>query len=213
MPLSIDDLCLCFGVSQATVERWIRQGKIPSSRKNGQQWFTRKDIEKWATTQNIRLNPPDRRNAVSREKNPTLSQAFQNGGVYRGIKGSTKDEVIRECIDKMEIIPGDFKRDLVDKILEREAAMSTGMGKGIAVPHPRDPLVYLPCSAVITCIPAAPVDFDALDGKPVTILFFLLSTSLSHHLPLLSALSGCLKKAGPLAPPETLLEEIKALAG
>lgn len=213
MPVSIDDLCRSFGVSPATVERWGRQGKIPASRKDGQLWFRRKDIEKWAASQNIRLAQPGRRGDAAADNQPTLAQAFENGGVYRNIQGTDKASVIQGCIEGMDIIPGDFKRDLLDRIMEREAAMSTGMGNGIAVPHPREPVVYLPCSAIVSCIPAEPVDFGALDGRPVGILFFLLSTSLSHHLPLLSALSGCLKRVQPPADPETLLKNIKELAG
>ncbi len=213
MVLSIDDLCQCFGVSAGTVERWGRQGKIPSSTKNGQLWFRRKDIEKWADSQNIKLDRPGRQPHSSRDPQTTLAQAFKNGQVCRDIQGTDKTALIQNCIDAMDIIPQNFKRDLKERILERETAMSTGMGNGIAVPHPREPLVYLPCSAIVTCIPEVPVDFGALDGKPVNILFFLLSNALAHHLPLLSGLSGCLKKTGVPEHPERLLEKIRDLVG
>ncbi|WDP88861.1 MAG: PTS sugar transporter subunit IIA [Desulfobacter sp.] len=193
MTLSITDLCSRFGVAPATVERWIRQGKIPSFSRGGSFRFREQDIDKWAARQNIRLNRPDGCSDTSSDNGTTLVQAFESGAVYHDIKGADKDAVLSGCVERMAPIPEDFKQDVLERIQQREAAMSTGIGSGVAIPHSREPLPYLRSSMIITCFPESPVPYDALDGKPVKILFFLLSTSLSHHLPLLSALSKCMK--------------------
>lgn len=194
MTLSINDITAIFGVGTDTVERWVRQGRIAAFRQDGSLRFRKKDIDQWAARQNIRLKRPDSPDATDRETVPTLVQAMANGGVYHGIEGKDKDSILEACIEAMELIPADFKLDLLKRIKEREAAMSTGIGNGTAIPHPREPLSYLTKSAIVTCFLKEPVAFDALDGKPVHRIFFLLSTSLTHHLPMLSSLSRCLKE-------------------
>jgi PTS system nitrogen regulatory IIA component len=193
MTLSINDLTCYFGVGADTVERWVRQGRIPAFRQDGSLRFRKKDIDKWAAQQNIRLRRLDTPGDEPEEPVPSLLQAMENGGVCPDIKGKDKDAVISACIEKMDFIPQDFKQDLVERIGEREEAMSTGIGNGIAIPHPREPVSYLPRSAIVTCFLASPIEFKAMDTKPVHTIFFLLSTSLTHHLPLLSSLSRCLK--------------------
>jgi len=193
MALSINDLTNYFGVGADTVERWVRQGRIPAFRQDGNLRFRKKDIDKWAARQNIRLRRSDSREESAEEPVPSLIQAIKNGGICSDIDGSDKEAVLSACIEKMDLIPQDFKQDLLERIKEREEAMSTGIGNGIAIPHPREPLSYLPKSAVVTCFLKSPIDFKALDSRPVHLIFFLLSTSLTHHLPLLSSLSRCLK--------------------
>lgn len=195
MTLSINDLSSYFGVNPDTVERWVRQGRIPAFRQDGNLRFRKKDIDKWAAQQNIRLRQPGSPEPSGQDAVPSLVQAMENGGVYQGIEGGDKSSAIAACIESMDLIPGDFKEDLLDRINEREEAMSTGIGNGIAIPHPREPLSYLSRSAIVTCFLKSPVAFSAVDGKPVHLLFFLLSTSLTHHLPMLSSLSRCLKES------------------
>ncbi|MGA6924997.1 MAG: hypothetical protein WBY88_04890 [Desulfosarcina sp.] len=63
------------------------------------------------------------------------------------------------------------------------AAMPRGqIVRGIAIPHPRDPLSQPPMSPVIvTCFPESPLNFNAIDDKPVFVFFILISPSVEHH--------------------------------
>ncbi len=78
---------------------------------------------------------------------------------------------------------------IADKILEREAAMSTGIGYGIAIPHARinglDRLYMLAAQSSIG------VDFDAIDDHEVTVLFMILSpdNTAGVHTQVLSSIS------------------------
>lgn len=78
---------------------------------------------------------------------------------------------------------------IIDKILEREAAMSTGIGYGIAIPHARinglDRLYMLAAQSNVG------VDFDAIDDNEVTILFMILSpdNTAGVHTQVLSSIS------------------------
>jgi PTS system nitrogen regulatory IIA component len=79
-------------------------------------------------------------------------------------------------------------RTLLDALLDRERLGSTGIGEGIAIPHCR-----IPCSRIIAglFVLTEPVDFDAIDGEPVDVLFTLLvpPEEASAHLDILAGVS------------------------
>jgi fructose PTS system EIIBC or EIIC component len=81
------------------------------------------------------------------------------------------------------------EKELRRVIMERERLMSTGIGNGVALPHGKTSVVQHSMMALITL--RTPVDFDALDDKPVQILLLLVGTegNVGLHLRLLSRIS------------------------
>ncbi|MCF8093422.1 MAG: PTS sugar transporter subunit IIA [Desulfotignum sp.] len=196
MTLSVFDLSTYLGVNPDTIKRWVRQGKLPVLPKGADLRFQKKDLEKWAALHNIRLNLTDKKSAEKQTPvDIPLSQALQNGGIYCDIPGNDVAAVLASCVKKIPQVPDDFKPDLLDRLVERENAFSTGVGNGMAIPHPRQQLSYLPHPMITVNFLSHPVDYNALDGRPVSILFCILCPSLQYHLHLLSALSFCLKDA------------------
>jgi len=64
--------------------------------------------------------------------------------------------------------------------------MSTAIGKGIAIPHPREPMIQNPGEQSISlCFLDSKIDYNSLDGEYVSILFFILSSNPKNHLELL----------------------------
>ncbi len=86
-------------------------------------------------------------------------------------------------------------RDLQDKCLARERILSTAVGNGIAVPHPRDPIptLQMPC-CVVYGYSKAGINFNAPDGKPVHFFFLHCSQNIELHLHLMSSLAHLLKE-------------------
>ena len=85
----------------------------------------------------------------------------------------TKDEVLRELVQLA--VPSAsvaVLEKIVTAVRDREKLLSTGIGSGIAIPHGRTPAV----DGLILAAGVAPepIDFDALDGKPVSLFFLLL---------------------------------------
>jgi PTS system nitrogen regulatory IIA component len=71
---------------------------------------------------------------------------------------------------------------------------STGIGGGIAIPHVRNPIVlHVDAPFVTLCLLRHPVDFDAVDGKPVHALFTVISPSVPTHLRILAQLGFVLR--------------------
>lgn len=79
-------------------------------------------------------------------------------------------------------------RQLFDELMNRERLGSTGLGDGVAIPHCR-----IPCEQIhAACLTlAAPVDYDAMDGEPVDLVFVLIvpPEENSAHLEILAALA------------------------
>ena len=66
----------------------------------------------------------------------------------------------------------------------------TAMGRGVAFPHPRNPLAGHHDQEFVTlAYPKLPLDWGAPDGLPVKAVFFLVATSVQSHLKTLSALA------------------------
>lgn len=78
---------------------------------------------------------------------------------------------------------------IYERLMERERLGSTGLANGVALPHARMPGVEAASGAFIRL--AEPVDFDALDGKPVDLIFCLLvpEQATQEHLDLLAGLA------------------------
>ncbi|NOX32948.1 MAG: PTS transporter subunit EIIA [Deltaproteobacteria bacterium] len=194
MELSVFDLSKHLGVVPGTIERWVQQGKLPVSKKGTNFKFHTKELEQWAAKHNISLKLSDKRTKEkSQESVIQLSSAVRNGGVYFDIRGNDMKSVLESCIEKISGIPDEFKAELLDRLTERERALSTGIGNGIAIPHPREQLGYLSEPLVSICFLDKPVDYHAVDNQPVWVLFFILCPVLKMHLYLLSALSFCLR--------------------
>ncbi len=90
------------------------------------------------------------------------------------LKAADKIAAITELVDVLADRGRIADRDQVLKaILDREQTASTGIGKGLAVPHGKSP----GCSELVMALgkPATPMDFDSKDGQPVEIIVLLAS--------------------------------------
>ncbi|MGE0608059.1 MAG: PTS sugar transporter subunit IIA [Pirellulales bacterium] len=96
--------------------------------------------------------------------------------VRADLKSHDKEGVIREMAqaiaDAGKISAKEFD-SIVGRILEREELGSTGIGRGVAVPHTKHPSVDRLVGTV--AVSAEGVDFDSLDGEKVQLFFLLLS--------------------------------------
>ena len=88
------------------------------------------------------------------------------------LEGTTKEEILRELVElTCHGEDEEFSDAVLKTIMEREWLMSSGIGQGIALPHgfwtKETPF------AGSLGIPAKPIEFDSIDGKPVEIVFLL----------------------------------------
>ncbi len=197
MEVPLFEFAECMNTDPGTVERWIRQGRIPVKRKGDSCIFNREVLEKWAAAHNIRFVMPGKARPGEPEiAADSLVAAMASGGVHYDVPGRSVSEVLRAAADRLEGLPDRESRDILyEKLIDREQMMSTGIGKGVAVPHPRTPLQDKAVDARIgVCFLETPVDFRAVDKKPVDVLFVLVTPTARQHLHLLSRISFCLRE-------------------
>jgi PTS system nitrogen regulatory IIA component len=86
------------------------------------------------------------------------------------------------------------KEDALGRLVEREKVMSTGIGGGIAIPHARTPGVTR--TVVVLGRSVAGVEFDAVDGKPVEVVFLILGPpeSSAEHVKVLARIARLVKQ-------------------
>jgi PTS system nitrogen regulatory IIA component len=121
---------------------------------------------------------------------PGLTELIERGGGFRRIPGAGPQELLTNLIEGIALPPSVDRGVLLNAVLEREALMSTAIGSGIALPHPRNPLITNPSEQFVTIAFAEQEpDWSALDGKPVHTVILIVSASAKHHLHTLSRIN------------------------
>jgi nitrogen PTS system EIIA component len=189
MELKIKDIVDILQVSEKTVYRWIKDKKIPCYRINHQYRFNRTEINEWILSNKIELSS-SLIHLTNPERRDSLVQLLEKGGIVTNISGGTVREVLQSAIQKISTPQNISKEEILFALLSREELMPTAVGKGIAIPHPRNPIITdLHNASVSICCLEKPVDFGSLDNEPVHTLFILLTASPKMHLEVLSKIS------------------------
>ncbi|MEC7122943.1 MAG: PTS IIA-like nitrogen regulatory protein PtsN [Pseudomonadota bacterium] len=113
--------------------------------------------------------------------------------VIAGMRATSKKQALQELARRSAEVSGLEQREIFDILLERERLGTTGIGRGIAIPHGKhDRLNGL--VGVFARIDKA-IDFDAVDGEPVDLLFLLLAppSAGADHLKALAKVSRTLR--------------------
>jgi PTS system nitrogen regulatory IIA component len=123
-----------------------------------------------------------------------LADLVERGGVYHDVEGNSPRELLTGIINR--ISPSYIEKErLLEAMLEREDLMSTGIGEGIALPHPRNPVIdQRDRQFVSVAFPARPVPWNALDGKAVHTVILIVSASSKCHLHALSKINFLCKQ-------------------
>jgi fructose-specific phosphotransferase system IIA component len=103
-----------------------------------------------------------------------LTQILQPDCIKVPVENRDKEAVITELVDLLNASGLLLDRnEVLEAVLTRERTQSTGTGAGIAIPHGK-------CNAVKELVMAIgiarePIEYNSIDGKPVTILILLVS--------------------------------------
>ena len=109
------------------------------------------------------------------------------------LQSRTKEDVLRELVDVIADGEHEARAEVLRAVREREAVLSTGIGNGVAIPHGKSPSV--PDLRMAAGTAAHPVDFDALDGQPVTLVFLLVGpeSAAGPHIKALSRIARLIR--------------------
>ena len=128
-----------------------------------------------------------------------MSDFVVRDAILPEVAASTKEGVIREMVESLRAA-GYFKggdpEDVVRAILKRELLGSTGIGRGVAIPHTKHTSVDRLIGTV--ALSRAGIAFESLDGEPVHVFVLLVSPQdrPGDHLRALENVSRCLREDG-----------------
>jgi PTS system nitrogen regulatory IIA component len=117
----------------------------------------------------------------------SLLQVLSAERTFIGNFGASKKKVLQTLAEQISPSLGDVpEHALFDQLIARERLGSTGIGSGVAVPHCRLEGISKPIAALVKL--DSPIDFEAIDHKPVDLIFVLIvpPDATDEHLQLLA---------------------------
>jgi nitrogen PTS system EIIA component len=127
-----------------------------------------------------------------------LSDLLEPEGILPSLKAKSKKQALQELASRAGELTGLDQRDIFDTLLQRERLGSTGLGRGIAIPH-----VKFKALNKIVCLfarLAEPIEFESHDDAPVDLIFLLLAPehASGDHLKALARISRLVREPATL---------------
>jgi PTS system nitrogen regulatory IIA component len=127
-----------------------------------------------------------------------LGDLLAPGGIYPAFEATSKKQVLLDLSAKAAEVTRLDARVIYDTLLQRERLGSTGLGRGIAVPH-----IKIKGISGIVCLFArltTPIDFESQDGEPVDLIFLLVAPDHAggDHLKALARISRLVREPAAL---------------
>lgn len=134
----------------------------------------------------------------------TLTDLLSPAAVISPLRANGKKQALQELAQHAATLTGLPDRELFEALLQRERLGSTGIGEGIAIPHGRMPGIERLVGLFART--EKPIDFDALDGQPVDIIFVLIAPegAGADHLKALARVARVLRN-------QSVLEQVRKI--
>ncbi|HEB29606.1 MAG TPA: helix-turn-helix domain-containing protein [Spirochaetes bacterium] len=183
-------------LSEKTVLRMVHKDKIPCAKIASQWRFVRSVIDDWLISK-MKVVPKNDLARVIESGSPIvpLSRLIKKDLIVMDIKPGTKNEVLEQLA--RPVLRNGTVHDasgFLEKLMHRERMATTAIGKGVAIPHMRNPREN-PISgpALVIGICKAGTDFEALDKKKTYLFFFICTDSEVIHLRVMGKLAGLMR--------------------
>jgi nitrogen PTS system EIIA component len=125
-----------------------------------------------------------------------LNDLLAPEGIIPVMRVNGKKQALQELSERAAKVSGLPSREIFDAILQRERLGSTGVGDGVAIPHGK----LANCPRIFACFARLerPIDFEALDGLPVDLIFLLVApeTAGADHLKALATIARVMRTPG-----------------
>lgn len=197
MILTLKELADHLKVNDRTILRMLKSGQIQGAKIGGQWRFNGSQIDslfspfKKATEDEVPLSELTRSNFQV-----PISRLINENRFIFDMKAKTVEEAITELTDNkiFSTLVLDIP-DLRARCMARENLLSTAVGKGIAIPHPRDPIPSMKAPGIVVFgRSAAGINYNAPDGKKVNLFFLIVSQTIELHLYLMGRIANLLKE-------------------
>jgi len=195
MQLTISDIAQLCDVGENQVFKWVQEEGLPAEQVNGSYRVNPVGFLEWAATRKIMVS-----SAVFQKMNGDsvgrsgLTDALEIGGVIHDVAGNDHQSILSEIVETLPLPTWFDRASLVQLLVARDRMGGTAIGGGIAIPHPRRPVVLPGCRRIVRLgYLKEPVEFNAPDGVPVDTLFLMICPTVCDHLQQLARLAAALR--------------------
>lgn len=196
MILTLRELAEYLRVNERTIMRMLKSSQISGTKIGGQWRFNGSQIQSLFFPSDGETFDELPLGSGRSHLGITISRILQEERMLMDLQGTDAESVLRELANPVlfSALLLDTN-DLHQRLLARESLLSTGVGNGIAVPHPRDPIPTLRGPAVAAFgRSTSGIEFGAVDGKPVHLFFMLCCQNIGLHLHLMGRLAQLLRQ-------------------
>ncbi len=195
--MTLSEVAAYLKIAEKTVSRMIIRNEIPCTKVASQWRFMKSMIDDWLIS---RMNVVPQNDLARILESPEglipFSRILSEELILTNLKPGTKKDILNQLVEplvEMEVV--DDKEDFLRKLLAREKMVSTGIGRGVAIPHLRHPKEN-PGGGPRLVIGICPegTDYDSMDGHATHLFFLLISDSETLHLRTLAKLNGILRE-------------------
>lgn len=197
MILTLKELAEHLRVNERTILRMLKTGQIQGAKIGGQWRFNGNQIDR-IFFPGARAEGDDDvplQDLVQNQIHIPISRLLSPERVLLDLQATTVEGIIEELTPAWMFsnLVLDLQ-DLREKSIAREKIISTGVGQGLAVPHPRDPITTLRApGCVVIGRSVKGVDYAAIDNEKVHWFFFQCSQSITLHLHLMGRIATMLR--------------------
>ena len=193
MDLTIKDISNLLLMNEKDILNLIKKKEIPFQTINDKLLFNKQRMVEWALSRNIPINISGDKK-MSEYHVDTLNTILDQKSFFYDCRFS-ENSYIEQMVNLIELEKNVDKGIIVQLLKNREELMSTAIGNGISLPHPRIPLMVGRYKPIINFFfTEKPLELKSLDGKPVHTFILLISQTIKQHLSLLAHLSFLLSK-------------------
>jgi len=180
-------------LQEKEVQQLIKKKEIPNQILQDKVVFNKQQIIEWALARNLPINISGHKK-LSEYHLETLSTLLDKESFHYGCDFS-EPSYIDQMVANINFEKNVDREIIVQLLKNREEMMSTAIGNGISLPHPRVPLMVGKNKPLINIFfPNKPLDLKSIDGKPVHTIVLVISQTIKQHLSLLAHLSFLLSK-------------------
>lgn len=177
------------------IQGLVKRKEIPFTVINDRVLFNKQQIIEWALSRNFALNLSHHEN-MSEYHVKDLHLILDERSFCYNCE-LNEDHYIEQMVERLHL-ESTVDRDIIVQLLKnREELISTAIGNGISLPHPRIPLMVGEDKPVVAFFfPKVPLDLKSFDGRPVHTLILLISQTIKQHLSLIAHLGFLLSHQG-----------------
>ena len=175
------------------VQQLIKKKEIPFQFLHDKVVFNKQQIIEWALGRNLPINVSGHTKLIEFHIE-TVSTLLDKDSFHYKCELS-ESSYIEQMVSQINFEKNVDSEIVIQLLKSRESMMSTAIGNGISLPHPRVPLMVGKNKPLINFFfPIKPLDLKSIDGKPVHTLILLISQTIKQHLSLIAHLSFLLSK-------------------